>query len=165
MEVNYLPVGHTHEDVDQIFSRLVAWLKAHAIKSVSETHTALGLFMQRAFEDAAPHIEEVKEVADVWSWIQDHVYQNIHNISEVHSFRIALHRDGWARLWFRESMSTQDDWAPLEGFKLIKSLPTGRPYLVICFGCGFPKDLFLMYDCLLWCRCLAKLWIFPRCVK
>ena len=42
---NYLPVGHTHEDIDQFFSRVSVWSRHHNIRSVKE----LGEAVQRCF--------------------------------------------------------------------------------------------------------------------
>ena len=39
--VNFLPVGHTHEDVDQIFSRISVYLRRHNALSLSQLHACL----------------------------------------------------------------------------------------------------------------------------
>ena len=149
--MNYLPVGHTHEDVDQIFSRLVAWLKSHVMRTIAETDSALRQFMSQTFERAAPHVAEVVDVADVWSWMKDCVRQDIHNITEARSFRIAMHSDGWARLWYRLAMSTNEAWQPEQGFQLITGIPSGRPCLVSCWvGFDFMNYVFTVaYVCMM----------------
>ena len=35
IKVNFLPVGHTHEDVDQMFSRLSEYLKKQGAESLN----------------------------------------------------------------------------------------------------------------------------------
>lgn len=39
--VNFLPVGHTHEDIDRKFSRVSVYLKYHTTATVADLHTAL----------------------------------------------------------------------------------------------------------------------------
>ena len=44
VQVNFLPVGHTHEDVDQLFSRIGAEIKKSGIESlpgkINANHTS-----------------------------------------------------------------------------------------------------------------------------
>jgi hypothetical protein len=39
--VSFLPVGHTHEDIDQFFSRLSVHLRSHDATSITKLHTAV----------------------------------------------------------------------------------------------------------------------------
>ena len=39
IEVSYLPVGHTHEDIDQFFSRISVWLRCTNAHTWTHTHT------------------------------------------------------------------------------------------------------------------------------
>lgn len=126
--VNFLPVGHTHEDIDQVFSRLVAWLQTNAVRSVNEVKQALTKFM-KLFQDKPPTIEFIDVVLDVWSWCKDHV-EKLSNITKPQAFLIKMHTNGLAKLWSKQNMSDPETaWEPEFGITLIKSkeLPPGRP--------------------------------------
>ena len=101
------------------------------MRTRSETDATFKTFMKHAFEAAQPHVEEVQAVPDVWSWLHDSVFTNIFNIMSGRSWRVALGQDGWARLWWRDNMSDETPWNPQPaGFRLLKSVPEGRPFLV-----------------------------------
>jgi hypothetical protein len=68
--VNFLPVGHTHEDIDQLFSRIAQLLKKSIVKTVS----ALMSLLRRAFtkESQPPVVHEVRNVANWREWFSLH---------------------------------------------------------------------------------------------
>ena len=41
VNVHFLPVGHTHEDIDQLFSRIAVLLKSLCVFCVDEMHAAV----------------------------------------------------------------------------------------------------------------------------
>ena len=41
IELTFLPVGHTHEDIDQMFSRFAVWLRAHSAHTLADFFEAL----------------------------------------------------------------------------------------------------------------------------
>ena len=45
VKVNFLPVGHTHEDVDQLFSRISGHLKKQGAESLQGMHLVLRKYM------------------------------------------------------------------------------------------------------------------------
>lgn len=68
--VSFLPVGHTHEDIDQFFSRLAVYLRCHDAVGIP----ALGNAIQKCFrsrEGAHPHHEHWDTVANISDWLRD----------------------------------------------------------------------------------------------
>ena len=45
--LSFLPVGHTHEDIDQIFSRLSVYLKCHNAINMEQLHEAIRAVIKR----------------------------------------------------------------------------------------------------------------------
>ena len=71
--LSFLPVGHTHEDIDQFFSQVARWLKKHNARSrwemlrciASSYHTKQG---------KAPHTGNIENVANISDWLDDNEF-------------------------------------------------------------------------------------------
>lgn len=67
--IGFLPVGHTHEDIDQFFSRVAVYLATHNARSVEE----LGECIQQAYKKKGhvPTVVHWDAVANISEWL-DH---------------------------------------------------------------------------------------------
>ncbi len=88
MEVNFLPVGHTHEDVDQFFSRLSVYLKTEPAQTADDLEEA----WLKCYTPT-PRVLYLKEVADFKSWAENFAPLRSHGISSARAFKFGLHDD------------------------------------------------------------------------
>lgn len=65
MNINFLPVGHTHEDVDQFFGCIARELNVSAVGSIE----ALVKLIERCFTPK-PKVSMIYSVADTTSWLK-----------------------------------------------------------------------------------------------
>jgi hypothetical protein len=69
--VGHLPVGHTHEDIDQLFSRLAMYLRFNDAMSRQE----LGECFKEAYtnkDGSHSHVEHWENVANLSEWFKKH---------------------------------------------------------------------------------------------
>ena len=71
-EVSFLPVGHTHEDVDQMFSKFAAYFRGHNCLTISQMKANL----KKACSDVKTviHLEQVaqfKQMTVLNEWIKN----------------------------------------------------------------------------------------------
>ena len=64
IEVNFLPVGHTHEDIDAVFSLISQALKKCAARTMPELIASI----QRAVKGA--HVEHLTSVVGFWASVK-----------------------------------------------------------------------------------------------
>ncbi|XP_070548740.1 uncharacterized protein [Ptychodera flava] len=102
--INFLPVGHTHEDVDQMFSRVSTALR----KANSFTLPEL---MHNIHESYTPSIkvEEVKYLFNVKEWLEPYMAGRFGGHSKPHNFRFRK-VNGRARMHYR--LWSTDAWQP-----------------------------------------------------
>ena len=68
--VSFLPVGHTHEDIDQFFSRLAVYLRSHNAPS----RIALGKGVSQAYRcrnGTRPVVQHWNAIANVSDYLID----------------------------------------------------------------------------------------------
>eukprot|EP00873_Tetraselmis_striata_P011086 jgi/Tetstr1/431350/TSEL_021041.t1 len=129
----FLPVGHTHERVDQIFSRISLALS----RSSAYTIEAFLDLVAKAFSPT-PEIAELSFSLDFSEWLRPHFQDHIQDISKPHKFEFtrddAAASGGSLRtaLWSNTPLS--------EPVQILKSAPTrtpgiraGRPLLYALF--------------------------------
>ena len=127
--VEYLNVGHTHEDIDAVFSKVSIFLQKCAIEVVSIALWMLGQFMKR-FRTRPPYKELLKHVPDTWHWLKG-CYNPIKGISQSRSIRIAM-KGQWAHIWSKATMAeSAENYAPCDGVQLIWAIPHSQPHNVI----------------------------------
>eukprot|EP00873_Tetraselmis_striata_P022857 jgi/Tetstr1/443121/TSEL_031177.t1 len=116
----FLPVGHTHERVDQIFSRISLALS----RSSAYTIEAFLDLVAKAFSPT-PEIAELSLSLDFSEWLRPHFQDHIQDISKRHKFEFtrddAAASGGSLRtaLWSNTPLS--------EPVQILKSAPTGTP--------------------------------------
>jgi len=125
--LSILPVGHTHEDIDQLFSRVATYLRKHDARSRAE-------FLQ-AFEDSfnprkyptetAKYTDNIEQAAnfsdyfDITNMLSSMEAQEgkRSGISQFHQFKI-LKEDGKIVLYVREWCATSLDSDPWRGLQI-----------------------------------------------
>eukprot|EP00873_Tetraselmis_striata_P018254 jgi/Tetstr1/438518/TSEL_002903.t1 len=116
----FLPVGHTHERVDQIFNRISLALS----RSSAYTIEAFLDLVAKAFSPT-PEIAELSFSLDFSEWLRPHFQDHIQDISKPHKFEFtrddAAASGGSLRtaLWSNTPLS--------EPVQILKSAPTGTP--------------------------------------
>ena len=73
--MSFLIVGHTHEDVDQSFSKISHQLKATDAITLPELHDVI-----QKSQTPIPHTDDVKVVWDISSWLENYI-NPIHNVT------------------------------------------------------------------------------------
>jgi hypothetical protein len=85
IELSFLPVGHTHEDIDQMFSRIAIHLRGRDAHHQFQMHDAVHGAYQSC-SGVRPVCAEIDAVANISSWITPYLNE-IHN----HAGRNILH--------------------------------------------------------------------------
>jgi hypothetical protein len=67
--LNFLPVGHTHEDIDQIFSRLAVYLRRHNARNADELLECLRKSYTPT-HGGLVHTEHMPTNANISDWLQ-----------------------------------------------------------------------------------------------
>ena len=74
--VNHLPVGHTHEDIDQLFSRLAVYLRFNDAMS----RAALTECFKAAYtgkDGTPPEVEHWENVVNLSDWYSQHEIKDL----------------------------------------------------------------------------------------
>ena len=72
MEISFLPVGHTHEDIDQMFSRFSWYFKCHNAFTIQDLKE--NIKNSYKFVKEVIHIEQVAQIKQMMrkeDWIED----------------------------------------------------------------------------------------------
>ena len=114
--VSFLPVGHTHEDIDQIFSRLAMYLRHHDSRSRIEMRDGFARCYKSKM-GTRPVTEDIEAAANISHWLKDYLAsmeptQNRKGISEFYQFRL-YKEDREARMQVREWCANDDVWTGL----------------------------------------------------
>jgi hypothetical protein len=110
--LSFLPVGHTHEDIDQVFSRLSVYLECHNALNVVQLHDAV----RRCYQTRDGH----RAITGHWDrcanfshWIKPYL-NNYDGISMFRQFRFSS-VDGEVRVQSRKHTSDRGEWAGIRG--------------------------------------------------
>lgn len=123
--VSFLPKGHTHEDIDQMFSCIARYLRKHDCPS---PHAFKGCIQEAyTYNGVAPVVEHLTHVANIKDWLKPFIAKldTITGGTERpwHQYHFKAHDGGEARevrMRVREWISTRDDrsfWTGLEDQK------------------------------------------------
>ena len=116
VKISFLPVGHTHEDIDQMFSRF-------AIKLARGNTESMPHLLQRLTHayQPPPITTEIHKVCNWSGWIEDKCNNKLSGITKPRVFKIVL-EDSGVRLYFKAS-HLRKTWRPAEtnppGFQLL----------------------------------------------
>ncbi|GBG64104.1 hypothetical protein CBR_g40552 [Chara braunii] len=124
VQLNFLLVGHTHEDIDQMFNCFSRKLAVHDAFDLPELQHIIRE-SYKVEQDHGVYVEEMTKTMDWKLYIQDHL-QNVNDISFNQHFRIRRNDDGEVRIWSKQYHNSQ--WQPnnREDLNIFKSEPTGQ---------------------------------------
>lgn len=112
IKLGFLPVGHTHDDVDQFFSKINAVLLRTNIFTIDDLHDTV----RKSFlpVPVCSHIETMGMFAP---WLEQYIENQWKGISKPHCFLFKRTASGRVGHYFRNQMQTskkvnQDCWAP-----------------------------------------------------
>ncbi len=112
--VSFLPVGHTHEDIDQLFSRLVTALRNRDARTLSELCTII----KSAYKDKSGNhtqTEVVESVANFSDWIKE-LINEFDGISQFRQFLFKWNQDKSKVLLRVRTDTTSADWQGIKQF-------------------------------------------------
>ncbi|XP_065925368.1 uncharacterized protein [Magallana gigas] len=115
--MSFLLVGHTHEDVDQCFSKISQKLKEKDALTMPNLEALI--FNSQTPQ---PHVSKVNTVWNISGWLEPFINQ-VHNITFPKMYRVQ--KDGTGHVYVQyKKLSTEEQWHPtsderqLEIFKL-----------------------------------------------
>ena len=130
--LSFLPVGHTHEDIDQFFSRLAVYLRTHHARSRKELCQAVHDCYLSKF-GKRPKTENIDNAANISEWLEPYLNNmkqavNRPGITNYHQFRLRRSSDGSnVHMQVREWATTGDPWRGLQNdtshFVVFKTVP------------------------------------------
>ena len=110
--INFLIVGHTHEDIDALFGRWSTRLKTRDYPTVP---LLMKSFMDCETEPVIPHL--IGEVPDFKSFVEGYLGrggQNLEGHSKVQQFKFHMDPSGWPVMEYKH-MCTDKKWLPEDG--------------------------------------------------
>eukprot|EP00111_Clytia_hemisphaerica_P011762 TCONS_00034543-protein len=96
VRLSFLMVGHTHEDIDQLFSNISKSLKTHEARTMDE----LVRVVNETFKTNSI-ISEVEYVDDFATMLKDHMYVPS-NHSKPHAFKFEKNASGKVIMEYKE---------------------------------------------------------------
>lgn len=120
--LNFLLVGHTHEDIDQLFSRVAEHLRRHEVATGPDFRQALATAVSTGL-----HVEDLAEIPDVKKW-QAPQLARLYHFKAQQQFHFTLDPAGRAVVRAKRR-STDTTWLPEAGERLQTTPPQGAPTL------------------------------------
>ena len=115
-------MGHTHENIDQMFSCVARRL------AKNDAHTLEALKEQIKVSYTPPVlVEELSSLFEIKAWMENSI-NNISGHVHQHVFKIQ-NNNGNSKLFYKK-WSTSPVWLPDGGISLISTIPRGVPKLV-----------------------------------
>ena len=120
-------VGHTHEDVDQLFSRFSMYLNrkdAHSMPSLIDA-------FEQSYSPALTGIV-IERMFNVSDWLQKHI-EKMEYHTMPHQFKITRVENGKAKIMYK-IWSSDSVWQDCEGDAkgiLLTSHPKGKTFIII----------------------------------
>jgi hypothetical protein len=105
--VGHLPVGHTHEDIDQLFSRLAVYLRFNDALS----REAMAECCRRAYigkDGTVPHVEHWETVGNLSGWFKGKL-NKIRKVTKYHQFRLQRSAQKPDEIWLQAREWPGDD--------------------------------------------------------
>ena len=129
--VSFLPPGHTHVDVDQMFSTFAIWLLTHTVLFVTGLVRALHSAYSK--EGTIPRGTFLTTVFNWKGFFAPHM-KTLHGLHDAHVFLIRKQEDGVA-IKFKKWHSTPEPWIgstayPNAWLYLLNTYPTGKPDII-----------------------------------
>ncbi|XP_077869749.1 uncharacterized protein LOC144361813, partial [Saccoglossus kowalevskii] len=105
---SFLPVGHTHEDVDQMFSKIAGKIKKRNIYTLND-------LLHAVTDSYTPQIKtkQLTSVFNIKEWLMPHISGTFGGHSKPHHFRFRK-VDGQVRMQYRKWITHA--WKPHAGY-------------------------------------------------
>ncbi|KAL3696477.1 hypothetical protein R1sor_010553 [Riccia sorocarpa] len=119
VKVGFLMVGHTHDHVDQMFSRFSVALR----RKQAFTMPQLQAVIQDSYTPS-PAFEVLEETWDFKTILQTEPTPvlTLHNVTFNQQFKITIGSDNWPRLWTKK-FSTDERWELQDGERHLVFMP------------------------------------------
>ena len=124
VKIGFLIAGHTHENIDQMFSRFSIRLRRKECFTLPE----LIKVAEECFTPV-PKCFTTTEIPDIAAWLdgityaQDRIQNKMKNITHSHQFKIKCGVDGKVLVQCKQ-YSTSRDWSPEPGVEVLTGLPS-----------------------------------------
>jgi hypothetical protein len=102
--INFLPVGHTHEDIDQFFSRIATRLRQRDALSLP----ALAEVIKSSYKSKGgfrPIVREWESLANISGWLGEMGATDFPNVTKFRCFRITADIHGTPKVEVRNNMA------------------------------------------------------------
>ena len=113
IHVSYLPVGHTHDKVDQFFSRLALWLRLHNATTLDDysnkSRHCLMEALKLCYATNPPTCRSMQECADFETFFTP-FSAGIHNFTDKRYFKFAMNSSQQPRMWYKKSLTSTKPW-------------------------------------------------------
>ena len=122
VQLSFLIVGHTHEDIDQRFNTIWRALKRQDILSLKQ----ILAFLEEAVHSSDEAFTSVELFENIWDWsdfIGDYLYTRREVMTStriLHHFQFYV-QNNEARLQYK--MYQKDEWAPKGGYSALRRVP------------------------------------------
>ncbi|XP_074659473.1 uncharacterized protein LOC141912156 [Tubulanus polymorphus] len=127
IKVSFLMVGHTHEDIDQLFSRFSTYLNRHDAITMQQLMSAF----EACDKKHSPVGIEIDHCYNISSWLSEEI-EKISFHSKPHVFKISRDANGQAKMTTKK-WSTDRVWIDCDGDKfghLLRKIPSGVPDMI-----------------------------------
>ena len=126
IKVNFLEVGHTHEDIDALIGSVVTKLRPADLRTFEERINAIKNALNRIEEGHVKDVEEVIGISDYEVALANYTPPGITGLMQIKEFRIKANADG-DPVFLYKSNSTIDGWLPkpfdkTENFKEVEKV-------------------------------------------
>ena len=127
--ISFLPPGHTHIDIDQMFSTFAIWLLRNCLLFITSVIAALLSAYKK--EPTRPSGSFLQTVFNWKGFFAPHMH-NVVGITTAHAILVRKQPDGSVGIKFKAWHSSTEPWQgdshhPSEWLRVLHSFPSGHP--------------------------------------
>jgi len=111
VKVNFLEVGHTHEDIDALIGSVVTKLRQLDLRTFEERVEAIKSALNHMETGQVKDVQEIIGMTDFESGLDDIFPKQLTGMMEIKEFRVSANVDGDI-IFLYKSNSTIDGWLP-----------------------------------------------------
>jgi len=130
--ISCLVAGHTHEDIDAVFSTWEDYLRDTSVYSLPHFIELVPKMYPKEISRPIPQL--LTFVFEFKAWFDStHCLLSMTGHSQLHAFYLKKDHDGVARIWYKDYHSTGQVWkgeTESQGVTIFHHLPTGEPSLL-----------------------------------
>jgi hypothetical protein len=119
----FLPKGHTHDDVDQMFGRIHQNIQNRNILTISDLHDAC----VQAYKPV-PVCHHIEDMGLYSQWMLPYL-ATVRGVSKPRHFHFKRSSSGSVCHWYRQNLNTDEDWFPTNTLEGLQVFPNGIPDL------------------------------------